>query len=165
MKERAREHLARKYRSRQLSDEEILHCIYSISDNNSYLLFNRDPVDRWVWVVGASRQSLSSQLLPRQCKHSAAAHCSAVFGLRAETNQPGGLKLCPPALTAPAGREPGGAPDAQPRAAVQLRTAVTHPVARDQPRGECRAAACTWGQWGRRWQSGSLLPRACPQLA
>jgi hypothetical protein len=48
MKERAREHLSRKYRSRQLSEEEILHCIYSISDNNSYLLFNRDPVDRWV---------------------------------------------------------------------------------------------------------------------
>lgn len=30
------------------SDEEILHCLYSVSDNNSYLLFNRDPVDRWV---------------------------------------------------------------------------------------------------------------------
>lgn len=26
--------------------EDILRCIYSISDNNSYLLFNRDPVDR-----------------------------------------------------------------------------------------------------------------------
>lgn len=23
-----------------------MRCIYSISDNNSYLLFNRDPVDR-----------------------------------------------------------------------------------------------------------------------
>ncbi len=25
---------------------QVLHCIYSISDNNSYLLFNRDPIDR-----------------------------------------------------------------------------------------------------------------------
>lgn len=28
--------------------EDILRCIYSISDNNSYLLFNRDPVDRMI---------------------------------------------------------------------------------------------------------------------
>lgn len=46
VKERAREFLARKYRSRALSEEDILHCLYSISDNNSYLLFNRDPIDR-----------------------------------------------------------------------------------------------------------------------
>ena len=46
VKERAREQLSRKYRSRGLSEEEILHCLYSISDNNSYLLFNRDPIDR-----------------------------------------------------------------------------------------------------------------------
>ncbi|KAK9909370.1 hypothetical protein WJX75_001113 [Coccomyxa subellipsoidea] len=45
-KERAREALVRKHRSTQLSEEDILRCIYSISDNNSYLLFNRDPVDR-----------------------------------------------------------------------------------------------------------------------
>lgn len=29
-----------------VSDEDILWCLYSISDNNSYLLFNRDPIDR-----------------------------------------------------------------------------------------------------------------------
>jgi hypothetical protein len=46
VKERAREHLARKFRSRSLGEEEILRCLYSISDNNSYLLFNRDPVDK-----------------------------------------------------------------------------------------------------------------------
>ena len=40
-KERAREALAKKYRNGQLSEEAILWCIYSISDNNSYLLFNR----------------------------------------------------------------------------------------------------------------------------
>lgn len=33
-KERARDQLARRYRNRSLSDEEILHCLYSISDNN-----------------------------------------------------------------------------------------------------------------------------------
>ncbi|PRW60318.1 hypothetical protein C2E21_0727 [Chlorella sorokiniana] len=47
-KERARDTLARRYRNRALSDEDILHCLYSISDNNSYLLFNRDPVDRMI---------------------------------------------------------------------------------------------------------------------
>lgn len=45
-KERARDTLARRYRCRGLDEEAILHCLYSISDNNSYLLFNRDPVDR-----------------------------------------------------------------------------------------------------------------------
>lgn len=35
-----------RYRNRDLKEEEILHCLYSISDNNSFLLFNRDPVDR-----------------------------------------------------------------------------------------------------------------------
>ena len=33
-KERARDQLARRYRSRALDEEEILHCLYSISDNN-----------------------------------------------------------------------------------------------------------------------------------
>jgi hypothetical protein len=28
--------------------DDILRCLYSISDNNSYLLFNRDPVDRMI---------------------------------------------------------------------------------------------------------------------
>ncbi|GFR42252.1 hypothetical protein Agub_g3147 [Astrephomene gubernaculifera] len=48
VKERAREALSRRYRSSRLSEEEILLCIYSISDNNSYLLFNRDPIDRFI---------------------------------------------------------------------------------------------------------------------
>lgn len=42
VKERARELLAKRYSSSRLSDEDILQCIYSISDNNSYLLFNRE---------------------------------------------------------------------------------------------------------------------------
>ncbi|KAL4434628.1 hypothetical protein ABPG77_002751 [Micractinium sp. CCAP 211/92] len=53
IKERARETLARRYRSRHISDEEILHCLYSISDNNSYLLFNRDPIDRMIAYLQA----------------------------------------------------------------------------------------------------------------
>ena len=31
---------------RELSEEDLLLCCYSIGDNNSYLAFNRDPVDR-----------------------------------------------------------------------------------------------------------------------
>ncbi|KAK9816451.1 hypothetical protein WJX72_000489 [[Myrmecia] bisecta] len=45
-KERARETLARKYARGQVKEEDILLCLYSISDNNSFLLFNRDPIDR-----------------------------------------------------------------------------------------------------------------------
>ena len=30
------------------AQEALLRCLYSIADNNSYLLFNRDPVDRMV---------------------------------------------------------------------------------------------------------------------
>jgi hypothetical protein len=47
-KERAREQLSRRYSSpeRGLSSEDLLWCLYSIADNNSFLLFNRDPIDR-----------------------------------------------------------------------------------------------------------------------
>ncbi|KAG2439554.1 hypothetical protein HXX76_004907 [Chlamydomonas incerta] len=48
LKEKARETLSRRYRSSRLSEEDILTCIYSLSDNNSYLLFNRDPIDRFI---------------------------------------------------------------------------------------------------------------------
>ncbi|MEW5306377.1 MAG: hypothetical protein WDW36_008845 [Sanguina aurantia] len=51
-KERAREALAKRHssssRSGGLSEEEVLNCIYSISDNAAYLLFNRDPIDRMI---------------------------------------------------------------------------------------------------------------------
>ncbi len=33
--------------------EDILRCLYSLSDNNSYLLFNRDPVDRMIEYLHA----------------------------------------------------------------------------------------------------------------
>ncbi len=30
------------------AQEDILRCLYSIGDNNSFLLFNRDPIDRMI---------------------------------------------------------------------------------------------------------------------
>lgn len=42
-----------RYRNRDLKEEEILHCLYSISDNNSFLLFNRDPIDRMMTSMKA----------------------------------------------------------------------------------------------------------------
>ena len=45
-KEQARKTLSQRYRSAQLSEDDIFLCLYSISDNNSYLFFNRDPIDR-----------------------------------------------------------------------------------------------------------------------
>jgi hypothetical protein len=48
IKEAAIEHIARKYASKLISDDEIKTCLYSLGDNNSYLTFNRDPVDRMI---------------------------------------------------------------------------------------------------------------------
>ena len=31
-----------------LTDDEIEWCLYSMGDNSSFLLFNRDPVDRMI---------------------------------------------------------------------------------------------------------------------
>ena len=42
-KNAAQETLARKYQSRNLSPDDIKHCLYSINDNNSFLTQNRDP--------------------------------------------------------------------------------------------------------------------------
>ena len=44
-----------------LTDDEIEWCLYSMGDNSSFLLFNRDPVDRMISYLkkyfgsGASR--------------------------------------------------------------------------------------------------------------
>eukprot|EP00195_Chlamydomonas_chlamydogama_P017300 CAMPEP_0202908130 /NCGR_PEP_ID=MMETSP1392-20130828/44986_1 /ASSEMBLY_ACC=CAM_ASM_000868 /TAXON_ID=225041 /ORGANISM="Chlamydomonas chlamydogama, Strain SAG 11-48b" /LENGTH=653 /DNA_ID=CAMNT_0049597303 /DNA_START=132 /DNA_END=2093 /DNA_ORIENTATION=+ len=48
VKEKARETLARRYKSSQLAEEDILQCLYAISDNNTFLFFNRDPIDRMI---------------------------------------------------------------------------------------------------------------------
>lgn len=47
-KEKAREALVQRYSNSHLPEESLLQCLYSISDNNSFLLFNRDPVDRMI---------------------------------------------------------------------------------------------------------------------
>ena len=52
-KEKAREALARKYANATLTGEEILSVLYSISDNNAYLRFNRDPIDRMLTHLNA----------------------------------------------------------------------------------------------------------------
>lgn len=43
-KEKAAEYLVRRYTSRRLSADDIRACMYSISDNNSFLNSNRKPV-------------------------------------------------------------------------------------------------------------------------
>eukprot|EP00201_Polytomella_parva_P012952 CAMPEP_0175067104 /NCGR_PEP_ID=MMETSP0052_2-20121109/16900_1 /TAXON_ID=51329 ORGANISM="Polytomella parva, Strain SAG 63-3" /NCGR_SAMPLE_ID=MMETSP0052_2 /ASSEMBLY_ACC=CAM_ASM_000194 /LENGTH=783 /DNA_ID=CAMNT_0016333923 /DNA_START=206 /DNA_END=2557 /DNA_ORIENTATION=+ len=48
VKEKARKVLASRYTSSSLREDDLLTAIYSISDNNSYLLFNRDPIDRMI---------------------------------------------------------------------------------------------------------------------
>jgi hypothetical protein len=40
-KEKAREALARRYRTASLSEEDLLWALYSVADNNTYLAFNR----------------------------------------------------------------------------------------------------------------------------
>ena len=47
-KEKARDALSRRYATSELSGEEILGVLYSVSDNNAYLRFNRDPVDKMI---------------------------------------------------------------------------------------------------------------------
>jgi len=50
-KEKAIEHISRKYATSELSSDDIKLCLYSIGDNNSYLTFNRDPVDRMIHLL------------------------------------------------------------------------------------------------------------------
>ena len=45
-KERAIETLATKYQRKDLSQEQIRQCLYSIGDNHAFLRTNRDPCDR-----------------------------------------------------------------------------------------------------------------------
>ena len=63
VQERAREELSRKYSSKLLKEDAILTALYSISDNNSFLLFNRDPIDRVIDYLQASNKGLSDSLL------------------------------------------------------------------------------------------------------
>ena len=53
VKEKARDALARKYRNAHASSEDLLRCMYSLGDNNTYLRFNRDPVDKMLGYLDA----------------------------------------------------------------------------------------------------------------
>lgn len=48
MKEKVRDSLAKKYQTKDLNSEDLLRCMYSLGDNNSYIRFNRDPIDRMI---------------------------------------------------------------------------------------------------------------------
>lgn len=50
-KEKARDAIASRYASAQLSKDDVLHCLYSISDNNAFLRCNRDPVDKMIAML------------------------------------------------------------------------------------------------------------------
>ena len=47
-KERAIEVLSSKYSSRDLSQEDLRQCLYSIGDNHAFLRTNRDPCDKMI---------------------------------------------------------------------------------------------------------------------
>ncbi|KAJ3214107.1 hypothetical protein HDU67_002063 [Dinochytrium kinnereticum] len=48
MKERAIEQLSRKYANRELTQDEIKLCLYSVGDNHAFLRTNRDPCDKMI---------------------------------------------------------------------------------------------------------------------
>lgn len=47
-KERAIEELAARHERRNLSQEQIRQCLYSIGDNHAFLRVNRDPCDKMI---------------------------------------------------------------------------------------------------------------------
>merc|ERR1711970_247830 len=47
-KEAAVKRIVRKFENDDLGEEEIEWCLYSIGDNSSFLVFNRDPVDQMI---------------------------------------------------------------------------------------------------------------------
>jgi len=71
LQERAREQLARRYKSSRMAEDVLLTALYSISDNNSFLLFNRDPITRMI-------QYLKVRICPH---HTSAQPIVAVFAV------------------------------------------------------------------------------------
>eukprot|EP01119_Soliformovum_irregulare_P000387 TRINITY_DN10267_c0_g1_i1.p1 TRINITY_DN10267_c0_g1~~TRINITY_DN10267_c0_g1_i1.p1 ORF type:complete len:561 (-),score=171.02 TRINITY_DN10267_c0_g1_i1:18-1700(-) len=47
-KERSVEYLSHRYKSAEISEEEIKLCLRSIGDNNSFLRFSRDPLNKMI---------------------------------------------------------------------------------------------------------------------
>merc|ERR1719348_312437 len=48
LKEAAVKRIVRKFSNDDIGEEEIEWCLYSIGDNSSFLVFNRDPVDQMI---------------------------------------------------------------------------------------------------------------------
>ena len=61
-KERAIETLAARYETKDLSQERIRQCLYSIGDNHAFLRANRDPCERMI-------QFLKQYFHPTQAKN------------------------------------------------------------------------------------------------
>ena len=61
-----------------LTDDEIEWCLYSMGDNSSFLLFNRDPVDRMISYLKKHFGPGASRYKP----------CPFVSGLRKLENDP-----------------------------------------------------------------------------
>jgi len=53
-KEAAVKRLIYKFTSDNLSEDEIEWCLYSVGDNSSFLVFNRDPVDKMIEMLQES---------------------------------------------------------------------------------------------------------------
>lgn len=47
-KERAIEHLSDQYQRKDLSQEQVRQCLYSIGDNHAFLRANRDPCEKMI---------------------------------------------------------------------------------------------------------------------
>ena len=77
-KEAARKALAKKYSSVSCDAEDVLNAIYSFSDNNTYLMFNRDPVERMI-------SHLKSGFAERNAGDRSLAICSGVLLCRHDT--------------------------------------------------------------------------------
>jgi len=53
-KESAVKRIVRKFSNDDIGEEEIEWCLYSIGDNSSFLVFNRDPVDQMISYLTAN---------------------------------------------------------------------------------------------------------------
>jgi len=64
-KERAVKRLIKQFSNDQLSEEAIEWCLYSLADNSSFLLFNRDPVETMITYLKTHFPSTMSNDDPR----------------------------------------------------------------------------------------------------
>jgi hypothetical protein len=131
VKERARDALSKRYRNSQLSSDDVLWAVYSLSDNNSYLLFNRDPIDKMIslfqrWegggLLGQASSScdccLNCPAAALGCSQSCQWCCFFGGGRRSSAAQPSWWRLPP----SPACRSPRSLP----RPTPQLRPTTPH---------------------------------------